>query len=201
MYNRAKYLKNVIRSVTLPSLSFFAENTTICKPVIACRCGLKSRRTDTASYRLYRSVKRCKCAKSEAACTDLCNCHGNCGGKVCGGAPKSTKGRQGRKRSPHILQKIKTPRRSKSYLVSKNEVLNPGKLNMLEYVVVCAIILFLESSTGSNGKVTSTDVKNCYDEIMKLLKSHDIPLPLTSRSLKELGSGIKKICAIRKNVK
>ena len=170
--------------------------------MVACRCGLKSRRkTDTTSNRVYRSVKRCKCVKSEEACSDLCNCHGKCGGKICGGVPKSTKGRQGRKRYPHILQKIKTPRKSKSYLVSKNEVVNPGKLNMLEYVVVCVIVLFLETTSTSNGKASNMDVKKCYDEIMKLIKTHDIPLPLTSRSLKELGSGVKKVCAIRKNVK
>ena len=44
--------------------------------------------------------------------------------------------------SDTLIQKIKTPRKSKSYLVSKNEVVNPGKLNMLEYVVVCVIVLF-----------------------------------------------------------
>ena len=131
------------------------------------------------------------------ACSDLCNC----GGKICGGVPKRTKGRQGRKRHSHILQKIKTPRKSKSYLVSKNEVINTGKLNMLEYV--CAIILFLETTSTTNGnllRVTNMDVKKCYDEILKLIKTHEIALPLSSRSLKELASGVKKVCAIRKNV-
>ena len=142
-------------------ISFFAENTAISKRVVACCCGLNSRRkTSTASNRVYRSVKRCKCVKSEEACSDLCNCHGNCGGKVCGGVPKSTKGRQGRKRYPHILQKINTPGGSKSYLVSKKEVLNPGKLNMLEYVVVCVIVLFLETTSTGNDKASSMVVKN-----------------------------------------
>ena len=129
---------------------------------MACRCGLMSRRkTDTASNscRAYRSVKRCKCVKSNKACSDLCNFHGNCGGRVCGGVPKSTKGRQGRKRYPHILQKVNAQRSSKSHLVSKREVVYPGKLNMLEYVVVCTIILFLATTSTCKNKASNMDVK------------------------------------------
>ncbi len=78
---------------------------------------------------------------------------------------------------------------------------------MLEYVVVCVIVLFLETTSTGNDKASNMDVKKCYDEILKLIKMHDIPLPLNSRSLKELESGLKKyvplekICAIRENVK
>ena len=64
----------------------------------------------------------------------------------------------------------------------------------------CAIILFLETTNTVNDKASNMDVKKCYDGIIKLIKLHDIPLPLTRRSLKELGSGIKKIGAIRENM-
>ena len=88
--------------LTLTSFSFVAENATICKEAVACCFGLGPRRTDAAANRVYRSVKRCECVKSEEDCSDLCNCHSYCGGKVCGGVLKSTKGRQGKKRDPHV---------------------------------------------------------------------------------------------------
>ena len=147
-------------------------------------------------------MKRCKCVISEEACSGLCNCHGNCGGKVCGGVPKSTKGRQGRKRYPHILQKINTPGGSKSYLVSK-KLLNPKSLKSgkAKHARVCGCLCNCSETTSTgNDKASNMDVKKCYDEILKLIKMHDIPLPLNSRSLKELESGLKKICAIRKNM-
>lgn len=71
---------------------------------------------------------------------------------------------------------------------------------MLEYVVVCAITLFFETNSVATDKISYMDVKTCYDEILKLIITHNIPLPLTNRSLKELGSGIKKIFTIRKNM-
>ena len=72
---------------------------------------------------------------------------------------------------------------------------------MFEYVVVCAIVLFLETTNSTNKKANNLDVKTCYDELIKLIKTNNIPLPLTSRSLKELQSGVKKISAIRRNMK
>ena len=60
--------------LTLTLFSFVAENATICKEAAACCFGLGARRTDAAANRVYHSVKRCECVKSEEDCSDLCNC-------------------------------------------------------------------------------------------------------------------------------
>ena len=54
--------------------------------------------------------------------------------------------RQGRKRTLHHIQTIRKQPSSKLFLELKKQSVNSGKVNILEYVVVCAIILFLETT-------------------------------------------------------
>jgi hypothetical protein len=71
-----------------------------------------------------------------------------------------------RKRTLHAIQKTTTHRKSKNFLISRKEAINQGKLNILEYVVICAIMLISEAVDGN--KVTITDIKKLYDEIVLL---------------------------------
>ena len=156
---------------------------------VSCRCGINSRKkTSLPSKKTYQNTKRCTCVKHQVLCSELCNCHGKCGSKECGGSPKmgSTK-RKGRSRTPHHLQKVRKQPNSKLFLESRKECVNLGKVNILEYVVVCAIILFLETT---NNVARIMNVKRYYDNILHLIRFHDVPLPLNSRSLEDLQSRI-----------
>ena len=166
---------------------------------VRCRCGINSRKkTSPPSKRTYKNTKRCKCVKSQLLCSELCNCHGKCGAKDCGGSPKmNVTKRQGRKRKLHPIQKAKKQPSSKLFLESRTGRVNPGKVNILEYVVVCAIILFLETK---NNLAHILDVKKYYDDILHLIRLHDIPLPLNSRSLENLQGAFKKAFAVRKTI-
>ena len=62
------------------------------------------------------------------------------------------------------------------------------------HLVVCSIILFLEI-TDNIPQIL--EVKNLYDEILDLVHSHHIPLPLNSRSLNDLQNALKKALAVR----
>jgi hypothetical protein len=105
--------------------------------------------------------------------------------------------RKGRTRTLHHLQKVKKEPSSKLFLESRKACVNPGKVNILEYVVVCAIILFLETTRNM---AQILDVKKYYDDILHLTRLHDIPLPLNSRSLEDLQSAFKKAFAVRKTI-
>lgn len=105
--------------------------------------------------------------------------------------------RQGRKRTLHHIQTIRKQPSSKLFLESKKQSVNSGKVNILEYVVVCAIILFLETT---HNVAQILDVKKYYDDILNLLGVHEIPLPVNSRSFEDLQSAVKKAYAVRKTI-
>ena len=143
-------------------------------------------------------MKRCKCVKNQVFCSKLCNCHGKCGEKECGGFPKiNVTKRTGCTRKLHPIQKAKKQRSSKVFLESRKGTVNPGKVNIFEYVVVCAVILFLETTTNV---AHILDVKKYYDDILHLIRLNDIPLPLNARSLQDLQSAFKKAFAARKTI-
>ena len=169
------------------------------RQVIGCRCGINSRRkTSRPPGRKYLNTRRCACIKRQDLCSESCNCHGKCGGKDCGGFPKINSGkRRGRKRALHHVQKIRKQPSSRLFLESKNTSVSPEKVNILEYVVVCAIIQFLET-THSVAQII--DVEKYYGEIVNLILLHKIPLPLHSRSFEDLQYAVKKTFAVRKTI-
>ena len=96
---------------------------------IGCRCGANQRGPSSESKRVYKSHRRCKYVKQNSPCNTWCNCHGECGGKACGGAPKKDSlKRAGRKRSRHEIQSVVTHESSKSFMNSKNENIKKGNL-------------------------------------------------------------------------
>ena len=68
---------------------------------------------------------------------------------------------------------------------------------MLEYVFVCAIALFLETTRNVADVLK---VKSYYDDILHVVRLHDIPLPLNSCSLEELQGAFRKAFALRKTI-
>jgi hypothetical protein len=80
-------------------------------------------------------------------CSNICNCHGEYGGRTCGGSSKDLE-KSGRKRKKHVLQKTKTSSRNKAFLDRMMEDIKLGKVNLLEYVIICATVLFLEVNAG-----------------------------------------------------
>jgi len=129
----------------------------------------------------------------------LCNCHGQRGGKKCGGCPKTRGARKGRKRDRHDLQKIQRDTSSKQFLQSMEEDINNGKLNMLEYVIVSAIIISLEASTG-NSNVSL--VLKYYNIILAFLCKHEIvSLAIAEKTLMDMCKIVKQILTIRKTMK
>jgi hypothetical protein len=87
---------------------------------------------------------------------------------------------------------------SKKANSSRDSKDNNGKLNILEYVVICAIMLISEAVDGN--KVTITDIKKLYDKIISFIEVQNIPLPLIRRSQNMLASGFKKACNVRKTI-
>lgn len=136
--------------------------------------------------------------KHDVSCTGKCNCHGKCGGKQCGGYAKpDTSTRRGRKRSLHEIQKVSKQPSSKIFLETKKQSVNIGVVNILEYAIVCSIILFLEMT---NMIAQICDTKKYYDEVVKLIGIYDIPLPLNNRSIEDLQKAVKKAFAVRKAI-
>ena len=166
---------------------------------MGCRCGYNQRRQKgpCTSSRKYLSKRRCKCAISNVPCCNLCNCHGECGGKKCGGSYKETGKRTGRKRKQHEIQKIKGTSGSKEFLEIRKEQVNPGKVNMLEYVVVTASVLYQEVKSGTSNIMK---VKQCYDNIMSFLIKHSIAFPISAKSLTDLEKVLRKIFAVRRTL-
>ena len=148
--------------------------------------------------RSYKSGKRCKCVEADLQCSDICNCHGECGGRKYGGSPRETEKRNGRKRKKHKLQKTKTCSSNKEFLDGMMEDIKLRKVNLLEYVIICAIVLFLESNVGH---AYILDVKNFYDMILSLFKTCTIMLPLTCRALLDIDKAIRQVFSIRKATK
>ena len=70
-----------------------------------------------------------------------------------------------------------------------------GKVNLLEYVIICAIVLFLEANVEHSYIL---DVKNFYDMILSLVNTHQIMLPLTCRTLLDIDKAIRQVFSIRK---
>ena len=153
-----------------------------------CRCGQNSKRKRQATpTRTYNNKNRCKCAKANILCTELCNCHGECGGKMCGGSSKDQSSkRKGRERTCHKLQDVKLHPTSKSFLDNSKESVNPGKLNMLEYVIVCSSILFLEENKD---EAHILDVQIYYDKLIAITTKYNLLLPITDRSERHFQSG------------
>lgn len=164
-----------------------------------CRCGVNLKKVRAGMPpRSYKSGKRCKCVKADLPCSNICNCHGECGGRKCGGSPKDTEKRSGRKRKKHELQKTKTCSSNKEFLDNMMEDIKLGKVNLLEYIIICAIVLFLEANAGHSYIL---DVKNFYDMILSLVKTYNIMLPLTCRTLLDIEKAIRQVFAIRKGMK
>lgn len=164
-----------------------------------CRYGQNSRKTkkNTKETRTYTTVKRCKCVNQFSGCSDLCNCHGNCGGKKCGGSPRHPKNRRGRKRTLHDIQEVDTFSSNKEFLEAKMEDINVGKVNMLEYVIISAIVLYLESSIGL---AQILKVKEHFDSILSFLKKYNIWLPIVCRSLPDIDRAIRQVFKIRRTM-
>ena len=150
------------------------------------------------SPRSYKTGKRCKCVKADLPCSNVCNCHGECGGKKCGGSRKLRGQKKGRKRKKHVLQNTKTYSSNKEYLEVIMEEIKLGRVNLLEYVVICAIVLFLEAKVGHSNIL---DVKKFYDKILSLINIYNIVLPLTCRTLLDIDKAIRKVFAIRNAMK
>ena len=106
--------------------------------------------------------------------------------------------RSGRKRKKHELQKTKTCSSNKEFLDNMMEDIKLGNVNMLEYVIICAIVLFLEANAGHSYIL---DVKNFYDMILSLVKTYNIMLPLTCRTLLDIEKAIRQVFSIRKGMK
>lgn len=169
---------------------------------VRCRCGTNRRNSkpkkEINAKRKYTSKRRCKCVNANIQCGNWCNCEGECGGGKCGGAQKDRLKRVGRKRSVHQLQSVKSHSNSKGFMESRKEDVSSGQLNMLEYVVVCAIIMCLEMIT--NVKIMAKDVKMVYDSIVSFLELNRIPLPLTNRSITDIEKGVRKAFSVRKTI-
>ena len=117
---------------------------------------------------------------------------------VHGGAAKPTGTRKGRKRKQHDIQKVKTSSSSKKFLEVMMEDINAGKVNMLEFVLISAIILYLEANRG---KSHISEVKKFYDMILLFIQKFDVALPITCRSLTDIEKAIRKVFAVRKSMK
>ena len=106
--------------------------------------------------------------------------------------------RSGRKRKKHVLQKTKTSSSNKAFLDSMMEDIKLGKFNLLEYVIICATVLFLEVNVEHSYIL---DVKNLYDMILSLVETHNIMLPITCRTLLDIDKAIRQVFSIRKCMK
>ena len=78
------------------------------------------------------------------------------------------------------------------------ENINNGKVNLMEYFIISAIILYLESIVG---KAHILDVKNFYDMIFSLVRTYNILLPITCLSLCEIDKAIRQVFSVRKGMR
>ena len=80
---------------------------------------------------------------------------------------------------------------------TKKQSVNIGVVNILEYAIVCSIILFFEMT---NMIAQTCDIKKYYDEVVKLIGIYDIPLPVNNRSIEDLQKAVKKAFAVSKAI-
>ena len=83
-------------------------------------------------------------------------------------------------------------------MVSEKENLKKGNLNILEYVVVCAIILYIEVTCV--GKVIS-EIKQLYNSIVSFVHLQEMLLPLTTQLTDNNEKAFKKAYAVRKTMR
>ena len=93
------------------------------------------------------------------------------------------------------MQKTKTCSRNREFLDEMMEDIKLGKVNLLEYVIICAIVLFLEANVEHSHIL---DVKNFYDMILSLVNTYQIMLPLTCQTLLDIDKAIRQVFSIRK---
>lgn len=77
------------------------------------------------------------------------------------------------------------------------EDVNIGKVNMMEYVIISAIVLYLEVNLGISHILK---VKKYFDKILSFSEKYNILLPIVSRSLSDINKDIRQFFIVRKTM-
>ncbi len=154
------------------------------RPDSICRCGINVKGC-TSLKRSYKS--RCRCIALRAECSSKCKCRGNCGGVEC---KKNIATDQPLKKTKKSWIRGQHPIKSPAKSQKKTANSENGPLNVLEYLVIFAIVNYAMSMGLS---YSYEQLSQLYNEIVELINEHEnlMLLPISPHTQKEVENIIR----------